>query len=180
MKKTYYLPLILLLLSLANQAQAQRRDNFAKLGPTAFFLSDGRKINHSFLCLGISYEHQFSGQFSTGLNVNAGRLVSGATSGDIDGYIRNVNSLELELRFYPNNKGKGFYAGASAVLYGQKKVTGETIKRSNHFGSHINAGFQFPLHNDFILQTNGQIGIYGKGYSTISRYGLQVMLGKRF
>lgn len=172
--------LILLAFLLTNYAQAQRGSNYAKLGSTAFFLSDGRKINHTFLSLGASYEHLFSQQFSTGLNVNAARLVSDATSGDIDGYIRNVNSLELELRFYPNNKGKGFYAGASAVLYADKKVNGEAVKKSTHFGSHINAGFQFPLRKDFTLQTNGQIGIYGKGYSTISRYGLQVMLGKRF
>ena len=152
--------------------QAQKSDSYVKSGSSLFFLSDGQEFNHAFVSLGLSFEHQFSGQFSTNLNMSAARLLSSKFDYD---YIRNVNSLEAELRFYPNNKGRGFYAGVSAVWYKDTEAKGFKSEKSNHFGSHINVGAQFPLSNRFYLQANSQTGIYGKGFYTIARYGIQIM-----
>ncbi len=172
-----FLPLLITLFG-HNSAKAQKGDNFVKLGSTLFFLADAQKINHGFASLGASYEYKFSGVFSASFNANAARLISSISAENA--YIKNINSLEAEARFYPNLKGKGFYAGASLVWYQDKKKIGALLEKSSHWGSHINIGVQLPLENNFYWQANAQIGIYGEGFSTISRYGLNAMVGKRF
>jgi hypothetical protein len=173
-------PVLVILLLCSVALTAQSADNYAKLGTNVFFLSNGRAFNHTFVNLGGGWEHQFNKQVAGALQVNAARLVGDAKPDVIDGYIRNINSLEAEIRFYPNKKGRGFYAGASLLLYRDTRIIGAATKHANHLGSHINTGVQFPMRNDFYLQLNGQLGIYGKGYLTIARYGLQLMAAKRF
>ena len=174
------LPTLFLTLLGVNNLSAQSGSNYVKLGTSVFFLTDAQVFNHTFLSLEASYEYQFSRQFSINLNISAARLVGDAQFNEIDGFIRNTNSAEMEWRFYPNSKGKGFYAGVSALLYQDRKVIAGVPIKFSHFGSHINVGVQFPMANAFYLQVNGQIGIYGQGYSTISRYGLKMMVGYRF
>ncbi len=172
-------PAACVLLIAKSTLYAQKGDQYAKLGATTFFLNGGKGISHCLMSLGASYEYQFDGQISGNLNLNTARLV-GAIPSESDGYIRNSNSAEVEIRFYPNNKGKGFYAGVSAVYYLDERVKGLVSTKHKHWGSHINAGFQLLLTHHFYLQANGQAGIYRGGFSTVSRYGLNLMLGKRF
>jgi hypothetical protein len=171
------LPFFIVSMTTGTALKAQKGDNLVKLGSNVFALSDGQRINHTFASLGASFEHLFSQQFSASLNISAARLLNRFSAENA--YIKNISSLETEVRFYPNNKGKGFYAGASLALYQDKTVSGLVSDISMHLGSHINFGVQIPVGKAFYLQANSQIGVYGKGYSTISRYGLNVMLGLR-
>src|SRR5690349_5212955 len=115
--KTWPQPLagfvFLLCLAPSSALNAQTGGDFIKFGVTPFFLSDGQKFNHTFVGLGAAYEHLFSGQFSAGAGLNSARLLSFDNEQE---YIRDVHSLEGELRFYPNQKGRGFYAGVSVLL----------------------------------------------------------------
>jgi hypothetical protein len=172
---------------------AQKGDVYLKFGTSVFGLANAQQLNHVFSGLGASCEYQYSNQVSWNLNVNAARNIAFKVA-EGENYIRSSNGVELEIRFYPNQKGKGFFAGVSGAFYRDRWATYlaenaiplQNNGINNHWGSHINLGFQHPINQRFYYQINAQTGIfyfrdksYATYFNTISRDGLNMMVAYR-
>lgn len=172
-----YAPLFLFSILSLSRICAQSGSHFAKLGLNLIALSDGQLLQEKYAGALVSYEYQFTGMVAAGGGIGVARLLDRAPSSEAGKISSQLNTLELELRCYPNKKGRGFYTGASMLLYQHLLKQGALSSKKLFYGSHIQFGFQSPLTSNFYVQANVQAGVlYGHG----ARYGLNAMLVRRF